>query len=79
MRCLENGNQTSQVSRKYTRKPNRSYLLQDSGKNSVFVHIKVNALNLTENMQVLPNLMKTQGGQKGAIFKHTLKMYILLY
>lgn len=37
---------------------NRSNLLQDSGKHSFSVHIKVNTFNLTEDMQVLPNLMK---------------------
>lgn len=33
-------------------------LLQDPGKNSLPVQIKINTLNLTENVQVLPNLMK---------------------
>lgn len=40
---------------------NRLDLLQHSRKHNIFVHLKVNTLYLTENMEILPNLIMYQG------------------
>lgn len=44
-------------------KVKRSGLLKNSGKHSIFVHIKVNTLYLAEDMQVLPNLITYEGNK----------------
>lgn len=43
-------------------------LLQNSGKDSIFVHFKVNTLNLTQDVQILPNL-EIQGWQNDNFFE----------
>lgn len=52
-------------------KTKQTNLLQDSGKHCIFVHIQVNTLYLTEDMQVLSNLIKNKWDNIQAFCKCT--------